>query len=528
MRTKVTTTTIGDDDNDDEPAVEIDFEGIDQRIIDLPIPPGNYMALDAIEGGLLFMSYTDDGGKLMHFSLEDREAKPVMDAQYYAMSSNASKMLVKTGGGWMLGDAGKEAKEKVSLAGLRVKIDPRAEWANIFQEAWRVNRDFFYDPGMHGVDWEAMREKYEPFVSEVPTRDDLYEVMTWMMSELGVGHHRFSGPDRLDDREKSIKTGLLGADLTVANGRYRIAKIFGGLNWNPDLRSPLTEPGVNVEEGEYIIAVDGENVVGSDNFYRFFEDKAGRIVTLTVSPNAEGSNSREVEVTTIDDEYQLRNRDWVEGNLARVTEATDGRVAYVYVPNTTSAGHTYFKRYFFPQADRQAIIVDERFNGGGQIADYYVELLSRPYQNSWTYRYGGDQEGPLAAIHGPKVLLANEMAGSGGDLFPYLWRQYGLGPIVGKRTWGGLVGVLGFPQFIDGGSVTAPNVGFWDKNGYRVENEGVAPDIEVDQYPDQMTDGRDPQLERAISEILRMLDEQPPVERSRPEFEARGAGLRRR
>ncbi|NJC27661.1 S41 family peptidase [Neolewinella antarctica] len=520
-----------DDDSDDEdkkeeeaPAVQIDFADIEQRIIDLPMSAGSYDNLAATESGLLFISRTDEGSKLMHFSLEEQEAKEVMEADGFMLSSNGSKMLVNADGTWMLGDTGKQAEDKVSLDGLRVKIDPRAEWANIFQEAWRVNRDFFYDPGMHGVDWKAAREKYEPFVAQVPTQDDLYEVMTWMMSELGVGHHRFSGPAPLTDRPDRISGGLLGADLAVENGRYRIKKIFGGLNWNPDLRSPLTEPGVNVEAGEYIIAVDGQNVVGTDNFYRFFEDKASRIVTLTVAPNADGSNSRDVEVTTIDGEYDLRNRDWVEGNLKRVTEATDGRVAYVYVPNTAGAGHQYFKRYFFPQVNRQAIIVDERFNAGGQIADYYVELLSRPYQNSWTYRYGADQQGPLAAIHGPKILLANEMAGSGGDLFPYLWKLYGLGPIVGKRTWGGLVGVLGYPEFIDGGSVTAPNVGFWDKDGYSVENEGVAPDIEVDQLPAMMNEGRDPQLERAITEILKALEENPPVVRERPAFEVRGTG----
>lgn len=516
-----------DDDEDEDEKLRIDFDNIEQRIIDLPMRPGNYSNLVATDGGLLFISRNDEGSEMMHFSLEDQKAEPVMDAAGFSASPNGSKMLVNASGRFLVGDLGKKAKDAVDLSGMRVKVDPKAEWANIFQEAWRVNRDFFYDPGMHGVDWEAARAKYAPFLQDVPTQADLYEVMTWMMSELGVGHHRFSGPAPLTDRPDYVPGGLLGADLAVENGRYRIKKIFGGLNWNPDLRSPLTEPGVNVKEGEYILAVDGMDVSGTDNFYRFFEDKAGKIVSLTVSASPAGADRREVEVTTIGNEYQLRNRAWVEGNLARVTEATDGRVAYVYVPNTADAGHAYFKRYFFPQVDREAIIVDERFNAGGQIADYYVELLSRPYQSSWTYRYGQDAQGPLAAIHGPKVLIANEMAGSGGDMFPYLWRLYGLGPIVGKRTWGGLVGVLGYPELMDGGSVTAPNVGFWDKDGYRVENEGVAPDIEVDQLPAMMENGFDPQLERAITEIKKLLEENPPVKPKRPPFEKRGTGIRR-
>jgi tricorn protease len=511
---------------EEDDSMKIDFDGIENRIIDLPVPSGNYYNLAATKSGLLFISQGENGGQMMSFSLDSREAKPVMATNGFEIAGKGDKMLFVRNGRWGVAPVGKKSDEFIDLSGLRVKVDPMAEWKNIFYEAWRVNRDYFYDPGMHGVDWEAMKKKYEVFLPHVTSQDDLYAVMRWMMSELGVGHHRFSGPAPLTDSPDRVSGGMLGADYEVVNDRYRIKKIYGGLNWNPDMRSPLTEPGVNVSEGEYILAVDGENLAGSDNIFRLFEDKANRNVTLTVGPNPDGSGARDVVVTTIRSEYSLRNRDWVEGNLRRVHEATDGRVAYVYVPNTAGAGHAYFKRYFFPQVDKEAIIVDERFNGGGQIADYYVELLSRPYQNSWTYRYGKDQHAPLAAIHGPKVLLVNEAAGSGGDLFPYLWRQYDLGPIIGKRTWGGLVGVLGYPEFIDGGSVTAPNVAFWDKDGYRVENEGVTPDIDVDQLPAEVMEGRDPQLERAIEEILKMLDSNPAPTYQRPPFEKRGAGLR--
>ena len=507
----------------------IDFSGIETRIIHLPVGSGNFGNLEALgDGELLYIDYEDSGNPTLYkYSLEDREGKELMPAWWCEVTGDGKHLLVgNRSGSWGVTSAGNPSPKDLKPAssyGFRVKIEPLAEFRNIFHEMWRVNRDYFYDPGMHGVDWGAMKEKYEVFLPHVKTRPDLYRVMEWMGSELGVGHHRFGsrGTD-LNDSE-SIPGGLLGADYKVEDGRYRIAKIYGGLNWNGGLRSPLTEPGVNIKEGEYILSVDGEEVVGTDNFYRFFENKANRLVELRVGPNADGSDARTVTVTPVRNEYGLRNRDWVEGNIKKVDEATNGQVAYVYVPNTGYGGFAYFKRYFFPQVNKKAVIVDERFNGGGQIADYYIEHLMRPYQNSWTYRYGKDQHAPVAAIHGPKVLLTDETAGSGGDLFPYLWRKNGLGPIVGKRTWGGLVGVLGYPEFIDGGSVTAPNVGFWDKDGYRVENEGVAPDIEVEQWPAEVAKGRDPQLERAIEEVMKAMKAKPVTTPKRPPFEKRGS-----
>ncbi len=507
--------------------LRIDFDGLQNRILRIPVPNGTYYNLAApAEGKLLYISATEDASTLMSFSLEDREPTEHIPANGFEVTADGEKLFVNSFGRWgvtALAEPSLEDLKSPDDYELAVKIDPAAEWRNIFNEMWRVNRDYFYDPGMHGVDWDAMYDKYEPLLADVKTSADLYRVMEWMGSELGVGHHRFGSRGEPLREVERIPGGLLGADYEVANGRYRIAKIYGGLNWNQGLYSPLTEPGVTVNEGDYLLAVNGEELRAEDNLYRLFERSAGRQVTIMVGPNADGSNAREETVTPVEDEYALRNRDWVEGNLERVNEATGGRVAYVYVPNTTTAGFDYFKRYFFPQVNKEAIIVDERFNGGGQIADYYIELLTRPYQNSWTYRYGADQHAPLAAIHGPKVLLIDETAGSGGDLFPYLWRLNELGPMIGKRTWGGLVGVLGYPEFIDGGSVTAPNVAFWDEDGYRVENEGVAPDIEVEQDPKLVMQGRDPQLERAIEEVLRQLEESPVAVPERPAFEKRGS-----
>jgi tricorn protease len=347
--------------------------------------------------------------------------------------------------------------------------------------------------------------------------------MQWMASELSVGHHRLTSPGDVPAAERTVPGGLLGADYSVENGRYRFKKVYGGLNWNPELRAPLTEPGVNVRAGEYLLAVNGRDLRATTNLFSLFENTAGKIVEITVGPNADGSGSRTVQVVPIANELALRNRDWVEGNLRKVEKATNGRVAYVYVPNTAGAGYNYFKRYFYPQADKDAVIVDERFNGGGQVADYYIDILRRPLISYWAMRYGADLKTPTASIQGPKVMIADETAGSGGDLLPWMFRKFKLGPIVGKRTWGGLVGILGFPEFLDGGGITAPNLAIWTDEGWVVENEGVPPDIEVEQTPAAVIDGHDPQLEKAIAIALDELKKNPPPTPKRPAYK-RGIG----
>jgi len=410
-----------------------------------------------------------------------------------------------------------EGKGKLNINSIEVRIDPINEWNQIFDEAWRINRDYFYATNMHGVDWNAMKEKYSVFLPHLSCRNDLNRVIQWMCSELSVGHHRVGGGDYYFDPEL-ISGGLLGADYTVDNGRYKFKKVFGGLNWNPDLRSPLTEPGVSVKAGEYLLAVNGHELLSSTNLFSMFENTAGKIVELTVGPNPDNSGSRTVKVVPVSSESSLRNRDWVEGNIEKVNKATNGRVAYVYVPNTTTLGHTYFKRYFFPQVHKDAIIVDERFNGGGSVADYYIDLLRRPFVSYWNMRYGNDLKTPSASIQGPKVMLIDETAGSGGDLLPWMFRKFKLGKLIGKRTWGGLVGTLGFPVLMDGGYVTAPNLAIWTEDGWVVENVGVPPDIEVEQWPAEVINGHDPQLEKAIEVILKELEENPPVKPERPPY----------
>lgn len=507
----------------------IDLEGLENRIIDVPVESGMYWNLKVNKSGqLLYMAASYNNvrpNQIRKYDLKKRKDSKVVEANGYSISGNGEKMLFWKNGAYTIsaaGEAPEAGKGMLNTSALEVKANPKAEWKNIFEESWRINRDYFYDPGMHGSDWPAMKKKYSPFIEHLSCKTDLYRVIQWMCSELGVGHHRFSFPGWDTERPKRIGGGLLGAEYSIANNRYQFKKIYGGLNWNPNLRSPLTEPGINVKEGEYLLAVNGKDLTSSQNIYSLFENSAGKIVELTVGPNPNTKDSRMVKVVPIANESALRNRDWVEGNLKKVHEATNGQVAYVYVPNTAGAGHEYFKRYFFPQANKKAIIVDERFNGGGQIADYYIDLLMRPYQSYWNFRYGQDLKTPSASIQGPKVMLIDENAGSGGDMLPWMFRKFKVGTLIGKRTWGGLVGVLGFPEFIDGGSVTAPNVAIWTKDGFIVENVGVAPDIDVEQTPAEVILGKDPQLDRAIQEVMKQLKQNPQVKPTRPAYPIRG------
>jgi len=497
-------------DKKEDDDMKIDWDGIFNRIINLPIREGMYYNIASpSEGKIYYISSSQSGPpQLKSYDLKKRKEKTIMPANYFEIAAKGKKMFFRNGSSWGITALGQKPDNgMLNTKAIKIKINPKQEWENIFNETWRVNRDYFYDPDMHGVDWKAMKAKYSQFLPDISCKSDLYRVMEMMCSELGVGHHRFGSRGDNLNKPDNVPGGLLGADYKVKNNRYQILKIYGGLNWNPGLRSPLTEPGVNAEVGDYIISVNGKNVTSGNNLYSFFENTSGKIVNLTLSKNPNGDESRTVKVVPVGSESALRNRDWVEGNIKKVDEATDGQVAYVYVPNTAGAGHEYFKRYFYPQVNKKAVIIDERFNGGGQLADYYIDHLKKQYQSSWDFRYGKDLIAPSGAILGPKVMITDETAGSGGDYLPYLFKRFNLGTVVGKRTWGGLVGVLGYPEFIDGGSVTAPNVAFYNEDGFNIENEGVAPDIEVEQWPKEVMQGKDPQLEKAIEIVLKDLKE---------------------
>lgn len=508
--------------------LRVDTDGLTERIVNVPLSARDYSDLSTSEAGVILYiirpSGSGESAKLFKYTVKDRKEEEVMEADGYKVSFDGKKMLSWKNNTFSISDAGKKpepGKGILNTGSVSIRIDPLAEWPHIFNEAWRVNRDYFYDPGMHGADWNAMKAKYSVFLPDLACRSDLYRLIRWMCSELSVGHHRVSSPGERPNEPKSVGVGLLGADYVISDNRYRISVIYGGLNWNPDIRSPLTEPGLNISEGTYILAVNGKDVTADNNLFSFFEKTDGRITELTINNRPDYTGARVVKVVPLGNENSLRNRAWVEGNLKRVTEETNGQVAYVYVPNTSNLGYEYFRRYFFPQADRKAIIVDERFNGGGLVADYYIDLLQRPLQAYWDTRYGKDFKTPTASIQGPKVMIIDEAAGSGGDMLPWMFRKFGVGTLVGTRTWGGLVGILGFPEFIDGGSVTAPNLAIWTEDGFVVENEGVAPDIEVEQLPSEVMKGRDPQLEKAIEVALKELEKNPPKDPVKPPYPVR-------
>lgn len=507
--------------------VVVDADGLSQRILAMPLKPAEYDDLAAGAEGQLFYRRASPPGAdagLFRYDLGKRKEDTLTEkADGFQLSFDGKRALLRVKDAWHLVDVADKldlSKFKLSVDAIRVRVEPVAEWKQIYDEAWRINRDEFYDPGMHGADWKGLKARYAALLPHCATRQDAFRVIRWLHSELAVGHHNQGEGDSPWELEKSAG-GLLGADFVIANGRYQFKTVLSGLNWEPELRAPLTEPGVDVVAGEYLLAVNGKDLRPPEELYERFERTAGRIVEITVGRNADGTGSRTVKVVPIEDDRALRARAWIEGNVARVTEASKGRVAYVWVPNTGGSGFREFKRYFYPQVDRDAIILDERYNGGGLVADYYIELLRRPLISRWAMRHGADLKTPLAGIHGPKVLLADESAGSGGDLLPWMFQKLKLGPVVGTRTWGGLVGILGFPVLMDGGTITAPNLAIWNEDGYVVENVGVPPDVEVEQTPADVIAGRDPQLEKALEIVMKELAANPVKAPKRPAFPIR-------
>jgi len=518
----------------DEPT-RIDLEGIDQRIIALPIPAKNYAGLTVGKANTIFIIEQPPAGTqapgqfgfVVHqFDLEKRKlSQAIAGVTAFEVSANGEKVLIRQGPNWSIraiaalgAPAAPGGSGALKTAEMEVAVDPKIEWRQMYNEVWRNERDFFYDKNLHGLNLEEMKRRYAPYVEAVAHRSDLNYLFAEMLNQLTVGHMFVGGGD--GQRPNFVPGGLLGADYKIENGRYRFAKIYNGENWNPQLRAPLTQPGVNVKEGEYLLAVGGRELRATDSVYQLFESKANKQVLIKVGPNPDGTGSREVTVVPVASEQGLRNLAWIEGNRRKVDQLSGGKLAYIYMPNTASNGYESFNRYFFAQTNKNGAVIDERFNGGGLLADYIVQILSRQQLSNIHYREGGqDVPVPAGAIYGPKAMLINELAGSGGDALPWYFRKMKLGPLVGKRTWGGLIAAFGAPPLMDGGGHTAPDAAIYGLNGeWEVENAGVAPDVEIEFDPAAWRQGRDPQLEKAVELLLEELKKNPPANYKRPAF----------
>lgn len=520
-----------DKDKDKDKDIQIDLENINQRVVGVPIDPGNYTGLVAAKGKIFYLAmpaiWSADGGggqnELRMYDLEEKEENTVISGiNNYDISSKGEKIIYKSGDTYGIVDAKKGNKVgdgKLTLSGMEMKVNPQDEWAQVFNEAWRLERDFFYDPNMHGVDWEGMREKYGQLIPYVAHRWDLTYLIGELIGELTTSHTYVGGGKM--PRTEAVNVGLLGVDFESdkKTGFYRFKKIYKGENWKDGRKAPLTEPGVMVSQGDYLIAVDGNEVKYPANPYRYFEKTVGKQVKLKVNDKPSAEEAREVTVTPTGSEYMLRYLDWVETNRKRVEEASGGRLGYVHVPNTSLWGVNEFASSFFPQTRKEGLVIDVRYNGGGMIPDMFVEHLQRRILSVWSRREGLLARTPGVALHGHMVCVTNEYAGSGGDAFPFYFRELGLGPLIGTRTWGGLVGISRYIPLMDGGSVTVPEFGFINLEGkWDVENYGVDPDIEVDNRPDLVIKGQDPQLERAIQEVMKKIKEEPKELPKRPKF----------
>ncbi|MEJ2215483.1 MAG: PDZ domain-containing protein [Gemmatimonadota bacterium] len=506
--------------------VHIDFDGFMQRILALDVPSRNYTGLKAGKAGQYFyLERVPNHADVLHrYDLSKRKAVAFVHAaaEEYALSRDGKKLLYqgaspsgRPNGHWAVVDATGAPpsgnKGALDTQALTMELNPLAEWQQIFHEAWRIERDYLYVKNMNGADWPAMEKKYAVFLPYIRHRADLTELLSRMQGELSLGHSFVGGGDMPSADVKPA--GLLGADMAVDHGHYRIAKIYTGENWNPSLRAPLATPGVNVEQGDYVLAVNGSPVAPPENFYQPFVGTVGRQVQLLVNDRPTTQGAHLVTVVPIASEQRLRTRDWIESNRRLVDKLSGGKLAYVYVPNTGQGGYTSFNRYYFAQQEKQGAVIDERFNHGGSIADYMVDIMSRKLHGYFSQRLGSRYDAvtaPAAAIWGPKVLVINEMSGSGGDMFPYMFKQMKIGPLIGTKTWGGLVGWGGEPRLVDGGFISAPSTGFYNPAGqWDVENKGVAPDIKVEQTPARQIAGHDPQLERAVAKAMELLKEHP-------------------
>jgi tricorn protease len=517
--------------------VKIELDGISARIVAMPMPEAVYLSLGTgLKGSLYFLEGApsplfDGAGTLSRWTPEERKTEKLADrVGGFEITADGNKMLVQilpghdddSPGGppsWVVVPADAPVKPgdgTLNFSEVKVRVDPKAEWAQMYHEVWRIERAYFYDQHFHGTDTTAEEKRFEPYVASIASRADLNYIFQEMLSAFSVGHLRGFG-GKIPEANH-VPGGLLGADYEIANGRYCFKKIYTGGEFNPQIKAPLAQPGLNVSVGDCILNINGAELTSQTDIQRPLEGTAGQVTSLRIAA-ADGKNPRDISVIPVASEAGLRNIDWIEGNQHKVDQLSAGKLAYVYLPDTGGGGFTNFNRYYFAQTDKQGAVIDERFNAGGQVADYFIEVMSRRIEAYWAPRYGDVEHTPNAGIYGPKVMIANEYSGSGGDALPWLFKQAKLGPLVGKRTWGGLVGIGPIPVLMDGGMVTSPSVAFFSPKGqWDVENHGVDPDYVVEQDPKAVSEGHDPQLEKAVALALEDLKEHPRTEPERPAY----------
>jgi tricorn protease len=494
-------------------AGRVDLDGMQQRIVPVPLPPDEYTQLQAGAAGTFLYTSGAQSQHLWLYRVAERKPTSLIEGiSSFRVSADKKKLLYHADSHWGIVPVDQPAKVgdgALDVDRLETVVDPKAEWAEMFRDAWRTQREYFYDAKMHGNNWQAIYDKYKVFVPYVEHRADLGYLLAMVGGELTVGHSYLEAPGDLPDTAHA-PVGVLAADYAVDHGYYRIQKIYSAGQWNPALQAPLAIPGLKVAEGDYILEVNGRAVTAPANLYRFFEGTANHQTTLRVNTAPSPQGSWLVTVVPIEDDEPLRTAAWIEGNRVLVDKLSGGRVGYVWLPNTARGGYTSFKRMYFPQVDKDGMIIDERYNQGGSIADYIVDALNRPVVGYFAQRAGKPITMPMMTAPGPKVMVVNESAGSGGDALPYYFRALKLGPLVGTRTWGGLVGTLLVPPVTDNGGITAPTLAFYNPDGkWGIENEGITPDVEVENTPSEVIKGHDPQLERAVAEALKLLNEHP-------------------
>ncbi len=508
--------------------VKIDFDGFEERVVILPPAAGNFANLQAVTGKVIFHRMPNNGSAdkkkpVGYFDLDKREEKTIVDdADAFQISADEKKILLSKQNSFSVVDVAPDQKldKKLPTSQMEMTVVPREEWKQIFNDVWRLERDMFYDKNMHGVDWKAMKKQYGALIDNAVTRGDVNYVLGELISELNASHTYRSGGDEETPLQRQV--GYLGIDWELSNGAYRIKKIVNGASWDTEVRSPLLSSGLKVKAGDYILAVNGVTLDVTKDPFAAFEGLADKTVELTVNDKPLTDGAWNILVKTMSDETRLRNLEWIESNRKRVELATDGKIGYIYVPSTGIDGQDELVRQFSAQFSKEGLIIDERFNNGGQIPDRFIELLNRKPLAFWAVRDGKNWQWPPVANFGPKVMLINGWSGSGGDAFPDFFRKAGLGPLIGSRTWGGLIGITGAPTLIDGGNITVPTFRMYDPDGkWFKEGHGVDPDIDVPEDYSKLSKGVDNQLEKAIDEVMRLHKLNPPVNPKQPEYEKR-------